>query len=59
MRGYTIRHPAVPEHLRGTFSALSVPQIVDYIKTLGVSAIELMPIHAFVDDRHLQEEGVT
>lgn len=58
VRGYTMRHPAVPEHLRGTFSALSVPQIVDYIKTLGVSAIELMPIHAFVDDRHLQEKGL-
>ncbi|TKI05319.1 glycogen debranching protein GlgX [Martelella alba] len=58
VRGYTMRHPAVPEHLRGTFSALSVPQIAEYIKSLGVTAIELMPIHAFADDRHLQEKGL-
>jgi len=58
VRGYTMRHPAVPEHLRGTFSGLSTPQIVDYIKSLGVTSVELMPIHAFTDDRHLQEKGL-
>lgn len=58
VRGYTKRHPAVPEHLRGTFSGMSTPQIVDYIKSLGVTSIELMPIHAFTDDRHLQESGL-
>src|SRR5476649_1676691 len=58
VRGYTMRHPAVPEHMRGTFSGLSTPQIVDYIKSLGITSIELMPIHAFTDDRHLQEKGL-
>ncbi len=58
VRGYTMRHPAVPEHLRGTFSAMTTPQIVDYIKSLGVTSIELMPIHAFTDDRHLQDKGL-
>jgi isoamylase len=58
VRGFTQRHPAVPEQMRGTFSALSTPQIVDYIKSLGVTSIELMPIHAFIDDHHLQEKGL-
>lgn len=58
VRGYTMRHPAVPEHLRGTFSGLSTPQIVDYITSLGITSIELMPIHAFTDDRHLQDNGL-
>ncbi|WP_082890540.1 glycogen debranching protein GlgX [Halotalea alkalilenta] len=58
VRGYTMRHPAVPEALRGTFSALTVPQVVEYIQKLGVTSVELMPIHAFVDDRHLQEKGL-
>ncbi|WP_110685379.1 glycogen debranching protein GlgX [Salinicola aestuarinus] len=55
-RGYTMRHPAVPEELRGTFSGLAVPEVVDYLKGLGISSLELMPIHAFADDRHLQEK---
>src|SRR5476651_1368275 len=58
VRGYTMRHPAVPEHMRGTFSGLSTPQIVDYIRSLGVTSVELMPIHAFTDDRHLQDKGL-
>jgi len=58
VRGYTMRHPAVPEELRGTFSGLAVPEIIDYLKDLGISSLELMPIHAFVDDRHLQEKGL-
>ncbi|WP_229808960.1 glycogen debranching protein GlgX [Salinicola rhizosphaerae] len=58
VRGYTMRHPGVPEELRGTFSGLAVPEIIDYLGDLGISSLELMPIHAFVDDRHLQEKGL-
>ncbi|WP_227370227.1 glycogen debranching protein GlgX [Halomonas sp. M20] len=57
-RGYTMRHPAVPEPLRGTFAGLMVSEVVDYIRSLGVSSVELLPIHAFVDDQHLQEKGL-
>ncbi|PMR73227.1 glycogen debranching protein GlgX [Billgrantia endophytica] len=58
VRGYTMRHPEVPEALRGTFSGLMVNEVVDYIRSLGVSSVELLPIHAFVDDRHLLERGL-
>ncbi|SEF98876.1 glycogen debranching protein GlgX [Billgrantia desiderata] len=58
VRGYTMRHPAVPEALRGTFSGLMVNEVVDYIRSLGVSSVELLPIHAFVDDQHLLERGL-
>ena len=58
VRGYTMRHPAVPEALRGTFSGLMVNEVVDYIRSLGVSSVELLPIHAFVNDQHLLEQGL-
>ena len=59
VRGYTKRHPAVPEHLRGTFAGLSVPEVVRYIKSLGVTTVELLPIHTFLNDSHLLEKGLT
>jgi isoamylase len=58
VRGYTMRHPAVPEEKRGTFAGLAMPQVVDYIRSLGITAVELLPVHAFVDDRHLLERGL-
>ncbi|SFU44861.1 glycogen debranching protein GlgX [Halomonas korlensis] len=58
VRGYTMRHPSVPAALRGTFSGLMVNEVVDYICSLGVSSVELLPIHAFVDDQHLLEQGL-
>ncbi|MFW5686266.1 MAG: glycogen debranching protein GlgX, partial [Spirochaetota bacterium] len=58
-RGFTIRHPDVPRTHRGTFDGLSTPEIVTYLASLGISAIELLPIHAFVRDRHLVERGLT
>ena len=58
VRGYTMRHPAVPEALRGTFSGLMVTEVIDHIRSLGVSSVELMPIHAFVQDQHLLESGL-
>ena len=55
VRGITKRHPGVdPEH-RGTFAGLSSPAMIDYLVELGVTAVELLPIHAAVDDRHLVE----
>ncbi len=59
VRGYTKLHPAVPEALRGTFSGLGRKEIVDYIKTLGVTSVELLPIHAFVNDSYLLDKGLT
>jgi glycogen operon protein len=53
VRGYTMRHPDVPTDIRGTFAGLMQQDVIDYIRRLGVTAIELLPIHAFVDDSHL------
>src|SRR5690606_13314510 len=47
------------EHLRGTFAGLSVPEVVRYIKSLGVTTVELLPIHTFLNDSHLLEKGLT
>ncbi|MHB0775739.1 glycogen debranching protein GlgX [Halomonas sp. WWR20] len=58
VRGYTMRHPTVPEPLRGTFSGLMGNEIIDYIRSLGVSSVELLPIHAFANDQHLLEKGL-
>ena len=59
VRGFTKLHPAVPENLRGTFSGLGRKEVVDYIRSLGVTSVELLPIHAFVNDRHLLDKGLT
>jgi isoamylase len=58
-RGFTMLHPQVPAALRGTFSGLSRPETVRYLRELGVTAIELLPVHAFVRDRHLVDQGLT
>jgi len=55
VRGFTMQHPDVPAPMRGTFLALSSPPIIEYLRRLGISAVELLPIHAFVDDRTLVE----
>ncbi len=59
VRGYTKQHPAVPEALRGTYAGLKTPAVLQYIKSLGVTAIELMPVHTFITDKHLKEKGLT
>jgi isoamylase len=58
VKGITARHPDVPEELRGTYAGLSFPCMIDYLKKLGVTAVELMPIHAFVDDEYLVRKGL-
>jgi glycogen operon protein len=59
VRGYTMRHPGIPEELRGTFAGLGRKEVVDYIRSLGVTAVELLPIHSFVNDSHLLDKGLT
>lgn len=58
VKGITARKPDVPEELRGTFAALATPGVIEHLATLGVTAIELLPIHAFFDDRYLTETGL-
>ncbi|MES1173636.1 MAG: glycogen debranching protein GlgX [Myxococcales bacterium] len=58
VRGLTIQHPEVPEALRGTYLGMCQPVIIAYLKELGVTAVELMPIHAFVDDQFLLDKGL-
>jgi glycogen operon protein len=59
VRGLTMLHPLVPEDVRGTFAALAAPDLIDYLVALGITAIELMPVHAFAQDRHLIERGLS
>jgi glycogen operon protein len=59
VKGFTQLHPAVPPDLRGTFAGLAQKEIVDYIKGLGATSVELLPIHAFVNDDNLLSKGLT
>ncbi|MGQ0713943.1 MAG: glycogen debranching protein GlgX [Gemmatimonadaceae bacterium] len=58
VRGMTMRHPEVPEQLRGTYLGLCSDAMIDYLLALGITAVELLPIHQFVVDRHLAEKGL-
>jgi glycogen operon protein len=58
VKGLTMLHPGVPEELRGTYSGLAHPVIIDHLVTLGVTAVELLPVHQFVHDHHLVERGL-
>jgi isoamylase len=58
VKGFTQLHPAIPKKLRGTFEGLGDKAVVDYVKSLGVSSIELLPIHAFPDDDFLVNKGL-
>jgi isoamylase len=59
VRGYTKLHPSVPEELRGTFRGLAEPDVIDHLRGIGVTAVELMPVHAFVNDAHLLDKKLT
>jgi isoamylase len=59
VRGYTKLHPAVPENERGTYRGLAHPDVVAYVKSLGVTSVELLPVHTFVNDSFLLERGLT
>lgn len=58
VKALTQLHPAIPEKLRGTYAALGHPAIIDHLQRLGITAVELLPIHAFFDDRFLVAKGL-
>jgi isoamylase len=59
VRGMTMRHPAVPPELRGTYLGMASDPIIDHLLSLGVTAVELLPVHQFVNDRHLVDHGLS
>ncbi len=58
VKGFTKLHPDVPENLRGTYAGLSSDAAIRYLKNLGVTAVELLPVQEPLDDRHLVERGL-
>ena len=59
VRGISMQHSSVPEHERGTYAGLAHPHVIEHLTTLGVTAIELLPVHHFVDETHLLDLGLT
>ena len=59
VKGFTKLHPGVPKHLRGTYAGLASDAAIDYLRNLGVTAVELLPVHAHVDDKVLVDRGLT
>ena len=59
VKGFTARHPDVPRHLRGTYAGLAAPPAVEYLSRLGVTAVELLPVHYSVADHYLVQRGLT
>ncbi len=58
VKGLSARHPEVPAELRGTYAGLAHPAVIEYLERLGVTAVELMPVHYFIHDRHLIDQGL-
>ncbi len=58
VKGFTKLHPEIPENIRGTYAAIGHPATIRYLHELGITAIELMPVHHFVSDHHLQQKGL-
>jgi glycogen operon protein len=59
VKGFTQLHPDVPEHLRGTYAGLATPAVIEYLQSLGVTTVELLPVHQHVDDRFLVDRGLS
>ncbi len=59
VKGFTARHPDVPKRLQGTYAGLTCPEVIDYLHSLGITAVELLPVHQFVVDKHLLDQGLT
>ena len=59
VRGFTKLHPKVPENLRGTYAGLGTPEVIKHIKDLGITAVELLPVHTFVTDKFLVDKGLS
>lgn len=58
VKGLTMKHPLIPEDIRGSFAALSDPALIDHMHRIGITSLELLPIHAFAQDRHLIERNL-
>jgi len=58
VKGFTKSHADVPEAMRGTYAGLATKGVVQYLKRLGVTAVELMPVHSFLTDKHLADKGL-
>lgn len=59
VKGFTMMHPDIPEEIRGSYAALAHPVTINYLKELGITAVELMPVHHFITDRYLKDKGLT
>jgi isoamylase len=59
VKGLTMTHPDVPDDVRGTYAALGHPAIIEHLTKLGVTAVELLPVHQFVNDSHLVDQGLS
>ncbi|MBS1229673.1 MAG: isoamylase [Proteobacteria bacterium] len=59
VKGATVRHPGVPEALRGTYAGLAAPAMIEHFKHLGVSAVNLLPVHLFLDEERLVKSGLS
>ncbi len=59
VKGFTIQHPDVPKSYRGTYAGLGSEPVIRHLKQLGITAVELMPVHSFISDRHLVEKGLS
>ncbi len=58
VKGFSVLNAKVPEQRRGTYAGIASPASIEYLKNLGITAVELMPVHAFLDDRNLVERGL-
>jgi len=59
VKGFTVQHPEVPPPYRGTYAGLATEPVIEHLKRLGVTAVELMPVHTFISDRHLVSNGLS
>ncbi|MGH2604149.1 MAG: glycogen debranching protein, partial [Dehalococcoidia bacterium] len=59
VKGFTQQHPRIPPELRGTYAGLADPAAIEHLTELGVTAVELLPVHEFLDDKHLLDRGLT
>ncbi|HEY1165362.1 MAG TPA: glycogen debranching protein GlgX [Chitinophaga sp.] len=59
VKGFTKLHPGIPEELRGTYKGMAHPATIQYLKDLGITALELMPVHHFITDKHLLDKGLS
>ena len=59
VNGFTARHPDIPKHLRGTYAGLATPAVIEHLQHVGITAVELLPVHHFIRDKHLVDRGLT